>query len=70
MAKIGLEPRWSDSTVHILPITHAAPVQTAHQAGATNKIPHLLQSALNQHWEKLEAGREQIFIKTLQEQEK
>lgn len=66
MAKIGFETRWSDFRVHTLPITYAAPVQTAHQAGATNKIPHLLQSALNQQ-EKLEDGREQIFIKTPRE---
>ena len=50
-------------------MTHAGPVQTAHQAGVTDKIPHLLQHTLNQHKEKPEAGREQIFIRTLQEQE-
>lgn len=67
---MGFEPTWSDSKVHFFPITHAAPGQTAHQSGATNTIPHLLQEALNQHKEKPEADGEQIFIETLQEPEK
>lgn len=67
MAKIGVETRWSDFRVHVLPITHTAPVQTAHQSGGTSTIPHVLQHTLNQHKEEVEAGREQIFIKALWE---